>query len=170
MLAVRGMTKTLAALMLALGMTLTGAAQGVQDRPDLSGTWRMDEARSGSPAHEGFVGPVVRTIRQTPDELVVNLTRGTQTMTLSYPLSERAPTRVRGALGSNGGHWDGKRLVTEAFQNIQGQTVTTREICTLDPDSDELIIERVVEVEHGYTIQGAQNYSSVRDVFVRVRQ
>ena len=66
-------------------------------------------------------------------------------------------------------YWDGDRLVLETHQNIQGKTVTTREVLTLASDGRELLAERVLEVEHGYTMKGAQNFSAVKDFFTKQR-
>lgn len=51
---------------------------------------------------------------------------------------------------------------------ISGQTVSVREERALANDGLEMIVERGAEVEHGYTMRGAQNSSVVRDVFERV--
>ena len=51
---------------------------------------------------------------------------------------------------------------------IKGKTVTMRQARTLSADGREMIVERLIEVEHGYDIKGGQNFSKVKDVFVRV--
>jgi hypothetical protein len=38
---------------------------------------------------------------------------------------------------------------------------------TLTNEGREMIVERVLKVEHGYTLKDAQNYSTVKDVFSR---
>jgi hypothetical protein len=50
-----------------------------QTQPDFSGTWTMDVKRSGSPTQEGFVGPVVWTIRQSPAGFLLDRKRGDKT-------------------------------------------------------------------------------------------
>ena len=62
-----------------------------QARPDFSGTWTMDEARSESPTHEGFAGPVTWVIRQSPEELIVEVKRGPKTATFTYRIYPKAP-------------------------------------------------------------------------------
>jgi hypothetical protein len=160
------MTWPFTSTMLVLVAALTiGAGQA---GPDFSGTWRLDEARSGSPGHADYVGPVVRVIRQTSDTLVMDLTLGRdKTVSLSYPLTTPTPTAATGPR-QNRAFFENGRLVTETVQTIQGQTVSTREVFTLDPDGRALEVERVVEVEHGYTLRGGQSSSAVKDVFVRV--
>src|SRR6185369_6147524 len=82
-------------LLLALGTALTISSTGaVQDHPDFSGTWKLDEARSVSPTYEGFVGPVIWVITQTPAALVVDMTRGPRTFSQTFQL--RAPSSASG--------------------------------------------------------------------------
>lgn len=146
-----------------------------QSRPDFSGTWTMDEKRSGSATHEAFVGPVVWVVQQSPESVVVQRTTGQKTAPFTYQIYEKAQTpkadtAVAAPSGEAPGHrayWDGDRLVLETFQNIQGKTVTTREVLMLV--GGELLAERVLEVEHGYTMKGAQNFSAVKDFFTKKR-
>ncbi len=153
--------KSLALLTTAL-LTVLAAAQ---PRPDFSGTWRMDEARSGSPGHDSFVGPVQWVIKQTNESMVVEMREGEQTNTYTYTLYDTRPTDPIAA-PSFRGYFEGDRLITEALINIQGKTVTMRQERTLSADGREMTVERLVEVEHGYT--AAQNFSTVKDVFTRV--
>jgi hypothetical protein len=160
------MTRLLLALAAVLATTPILTAQ---TRPDHSGTWTMDEARSESPTHEGFTGPVVWVIKQTPQELAVDIKRGPRAVTLTYKLYDKQPTGPSTeGVPSFRGYWDGDRLVTETAQNIQGQTVTTKEIRTLQAGGRELVVERLIIVEHGYTLKGTQNYNTAKDVFTRV--
>jgi hypothetical protein len=154
------------ALAAVLAATLSPTAQ---DRPDHSGTWAMDEARSESPTHEGFAGPVVWVVKHTPHELAVEIKRGPKAVAMTYKLYDKQPTSPSTeGVPSFRGYWDGNRLVTETAQNIQGQTVTTKEIRTLQPGGRELVVERLIIVEHGYTLKGTQNYNTAKDVFTRV--
>ena len=129
----------------------------------------MDEARSESPTLEGFAGPVIWILRQTPDALVVDIKSGPKAITLNYKLVTKPPTGLStDGVPSYRAYWEGDQLVTETAQNIQGQTVTTKEVRTLQPGGREMIVERLVTVEHGYTLRGAQNYGTAKDVFTRV--
>ncbi len=61
-------------------------------------------------------------------------------------------------------------LLTQATPRggvISGQTVSTKQSLTLDPESKELIVERLVIVQHGYTLRGTRNYATVKDAFTR---
>ena len=162
-----------------LALLMSGAIAGsafAQTNPDLSGTWTMDEKRSGSPGHDTFVGPVVWVIKQSPQTVVVDRKRGEKSLSHTYALADKkapppkADTTVESPPNptpSQRAYWDGDRLVTETMTDIQGKTVTTREVLSLTGDGRELTVERVVEVEHGYTMKGAQNFNTVKDVFVR---
>jgi len=162
------------ALALLISAVTVGPVDG-QTPPDLAGTWTMDEARSGSPTHEGFTSPVVWIIEQSHDSFRLDRNRGGKVLSHTYvlqakPSGVRADTTVVSPSGDSPIHrgtWDGQRLNLETLQNIQGKTVTTREVLSLSSDGRELTVERVVEVEHGYTMKDAQNYNTVKDVFRR---
>jgi hypothetical protein len=65
-------------------------------------------------------------------------------------------------------YWDGARLVLDRGGSINGQTVSMKQTLTFDPAAKELIVERLVIVQHGYTLKGTKNYATVKDVFARV--
>ena len=166
------MTRMLTALTVAVILTSqsTPAITSAQTPPDFSGTWALDEARSVSPTFEGFVGPVTWVIKQSPKTMIVDITRGPKQQTLTFRMYDKKPPTGADPEGvpSYRAYWDGDRLVTLTAQNIQGQTVTTREVRTLQKDGSEMQVERIVEVQHGYTLREGQNYSTARDVFRRV--
>ena len=144
-----------------------------QTRPNVTGTWVMDEKRSGSPLHEAFVTPAIWTIQQTADRVVIDRKQGDKVTSFTYTLLAAAPTKRDSSVKAptvdapgHRGYWDGDRLILETLETIQGKSVTAREVVTLDA-AGELIVERVVEVEHGYTMKGAKNFSAVKDVFIR---
>lgn len=156
-------------LLLALGTALTiGSTGAAQDHPDFSGTWKLDEARSVSPTYDGFIGPVTWVITHTPAALVVDITRGPRTFTLTFAI--RAPSPASAAkpdAATYRASWEGDRLITESTQEIQGQTVMTKSALSLQAGGRELIVDRIVQVEHGYTLRGARSYGSGKDTFVK---
>jgi hypothetical protein len=156
---------TLPTALLLVAATVT-TTQTQTPRPDFSGTWTMDEARSGSPGHTEFIGPVVWIIQQTAESMVVEIKAGDQRSTYTYTLHDALPKEAAG-VPSYRGYFEGNQLITESLLDIQGKTVTMRQVRTLENDGREMIVERVVEVEHGYTLKDAQNYSTVKDVFVK---
>ena len=168
------MARTSLAFLLCLGLLSVTAAQ---TRPDFSGTWVMDEKRSGSSTHEAFVGPVEWQIQQSPGGVLLQRKRGETVAPYAYTwVTERNESRPSGVVAPTAdgpGHrsfWDGERLVLETHQDVQGKTVTTKEALMLSADGRELIVERVLEVEHGYTLKGAKNFSAVKDIFVRAER
>jgi hypothetical protein len=161
------MARTFLTLSTAVLLVTGTATQTQPTRPDFSGTWTMDEARSGSPGHAEFIGPVVWVIQQTAESMVVEIKTGDQRTTYTYTLHDTLPKEVPG-VPSYRGFFEGNQLITESLLDIQGKTVTMRQVRTLENDGREMIVERVVEVEHGYTLKDAQNYSTVKDVFVKV--
>ena len=138
--------------------------------PDLNGTWKMDAARSGSPDQTPPVTEMTMTIRQSPSAVEVEWISGTdKPIATTYELGP-PPKQPAEPLGADAkrAYWDGQRLVLDRGGSINGQTVSMKQSLTLDPGSKELIVERLVIVQHGYTLRGTKNYASVKDVFTRV--
>jgi hypothetical protein len=153
------------------------AVSSIQTKPAFTGTWVMDEQRSGSATHDSFVAPVVWTLQQSPHVVILQRQHGDKSASFTYPIREKAPaatpnSTVNAPSGDAPGHhayWDGNRLILETLQNVQGKTVTTREVLLVGSNEQELVVERVLEVEHGYTMKGAQNFSAVKDIFTRTK-
>ena len=153
-------------------------AAHTQDSSDFSGAWKMDPARSES-AHQAVpIGPVTLVINQTATELRIETRRGdrggtaVQSEILTYkldgtestiPLPNGAPPVKTKA------HWSGDKLVTETERNVQGSSVTTTYIHTLDPKKKELTIDKTLLIQHGYQFEGSKNYGTGRDVFIKTR-
>jgi hypothetical protein len=115
-----------------------------------------------------YVGPVISKITQSADQMSVEMTRGPKAFSFTYKIYASAPTAENAPAGSEfRAYWNGERLVTETDQNIQNQTVTTREVRSLLAGGKEMLVERVVQVQHGYTLRGAQNYSTDKGTFVK---
>jgi hypothetical protein len=148
----------------ALAVATTSAAQS---RPDFSGTWTMDEARSVSAVQEAFVGPVVWRVTQTDRAITIDITRGKKAYPLTFAVLAKPPAGPPDVIPTARAYWQDDRLVTELAQNISNQTLITREEWSLGSGGRELTVERLVRVEHGYTIRGGQSYNTARDIFVR---
>ena len=153
---------------LALATALADATTDLaQSRPDFSGSWTMDETRSVSATQEAFIGPVTWTVTQTDRTLMVDITRGARTFRLTFAVIPKAPSGPPDVVPTARAYWVEDRLVTELAQNISNQTLITREEWSLQSSGRELIVERLVRVEHGYTVRGARSYNTARDTFVR---
>ena len=148
-----------------------------QGGSNFSGTWKMDPARSES-AHQAVpIGPVTLVINQTATEIGIETRRNDrgessiQSEILTYKLdgTETAIAAVTGAPVKTKAHWNGSKLVTETERNVQGSSVTTVYIHSLDPKGKELTVDKTLLVQHGYQFGGSKSYGTGRDVFVKVR-
>ena len=151
------------ALALAASFALIVAPHG-QSKPDFTGTWRLDLSRSDASAHADHPGAVTVTIAQTGADARIDTTTSQGTTSLKYTFSAAEPLSTTNPLA----RWRGDALVTDAVRDVRGQSVTVQQTRRLSPDGNEMIVESVVNVQHGYTLSGAQTYSASRDVFVKV--
>ena len=164
------MTKGLPAAVLT-GALAAASLLHAQARPDFSGTWTMDLARSESTRQgEPIKPPVTVIIAQTAADVRVETTRGDQKETVVYPLgdSRRAAAAAIGSSFQPEAFWDGDKLVTQTQRQVQGYAVTVKEVRSLASDGREMIMETAVIVQHGYTMPGVKNYGTARDVFTRL--
>lgn len=147
--------------------TVVVLGTAAQTRPDFSGVWHLDTARSDASAYSESPGPVSVTITQTPNEIQIATTtsRGTTTTTYAFAVSATSPGQ-----GKPVARWQGEALLTEAIREIRGQSVTVQQTRRLTSDSREMIVESIVNVQHGYSALGAKTYGAARDVFVRASQ
>jgi len=144
---------------------VVGAA--AQPRPDFSGEWHRDNARSDAAAYSDAPGPVSAAITQTASEIRITTTTSRGTTTAIYAFATPAGPQLRGTPAAR---WQGEALLTDAIRDIRGQSVTVQQTRRLARDGREMIVESVVNVQHGYSAVGAKTYGAARDVFVRVPQ
>lgn len=140
------------------------SALHAQDKPDFSGTWKMDPSRSESAVQNEPIGPVTLVIAQTFGEVRIETTRTRGTTVVTYKL-DGSEIKIPGGTAKT--HWDGSTLVTEAVRDVQGQTVTTKETRRLSADGKEMLVETMLVVQHGYSLRGTPNYGAGKDTFVR---
>lgn len=150
----------------------TAALFSAEARPDFSGDWKMDPARSVS-ANTGEPGAGDRSviIKQTATEVSIETRYGDKSETLVYKLDG---TQTEKPAQDNGpfqwrAEWDGGRLLTETNRNVNRATVTIKEARTLDPKGKEMTVDRTLIVQHGYSVKGGQNYATGKDVYVKAR-
>jgi hypothetical protein len=139
-----------------------------QTRPDFSGTWIMDASRSQSAVQNEPIKSMTVVIQQTSIDVNIETTRDERAQTITYkPGSADSLNAVnaRSNLLSSTWYWDGPRLVTETMSDINGATMRTRQVHSLDAGGTEMTVETLLVVEHGYTLRGAQNYGVGKDVF-----
>ena len=148
-----------------------------QQPPDLTGVWQMDASRSESAHQATPIGPVTITIERTADELSIETRKANDrkpgsSEKLTYKLdgSESSTVNSVGTQIKAKAHWNGPKLVTETARNIQGSTVTTMCVFSLDASGNELTVDKSLTVQHGYQFEGAANTGTAKDVFIKRRR
>jgi hypothetical protein len=132
-------------------------AARAQSKPDFSGTWTLDTAKS-DPAPQGRggggMGAGSVTIKQTGTELAVTSEgrQGPQTMTYKLDGSESS-NEVMGRGGAqtvkSKAKWDGATLVIDTTRDFQGMSITTHEVRRLDNGGKEMIVETTAQTPQG---------------------
>jgi hypothetical protein len=142
-----------------LAATFLQPASHAQARVDFSGTWKMDSARSSS------IGPVTVVISQSSGEVKIDTTKEGETNEVTYKLDG---SELKTSRWTSKAHWDGPALVTEVTGLVQNQAVSAKETRTLSADGNEMFVDVVLIVEHGYS-PITSNYGGGKDVYVRSR-
>ncbi|HUQ89971.1 MAG TPA: hypothetical protein VM096_20580 [Vicinamibacterales bacterium] len=156
--------------LIAIVLTAGLFAQQAPAQPDMTGTWKMIADRSGSPGQVPPVTEMTLIIQQSASDVRVEWQSGADKPIVTvYPIGP-APKEPAEPMGADQklAYWDGARLVLDRGGSISGQTVSMKQSLTLDPAARELTVERLVIVQHGYTLKGTKNYATVKDVFARV--
>jgi hypothetical protein len=145
-------------LLLALiGAVILPFAARAQGKPDFSGTWTLDTAKS-DPAPQGRGGggggAASLTIKQTAMELAVTSEGRQGPQTLTYKLDGSESTnQVMGRGGAtpvkSTAKWDGASLVIETTRDIQGMSITTKEVRKLESGGKEMHVETTSQTPNG---------------------
>lgn len=147
-----------------------------QAKPDFSGTWTLDAARSDAPVGRGgggagrgggggMGGLVTLTIKQTPSELTIETMRGQNTQTATYKLdgSESTNPSGRGGEAKSKTHWEGATLVTEQTQTVNGpngeMTITSKIVRSLGADGKEMTVVA--------TLNGPQGERTTKQIYTK---
>jgi hypothetical protein len=145
------MKRVLSAIVLAaLVIPFTVRAQA---RPDFSGTWTLDTAKSDpAPAGRGgggggggrrggggggAAGPI--TIKQTATDILIGMNM--------YKLdgSDMTITGGRGGDAHAKAMWNGATLVITTTREVQGTTITTKDVRSLSADGKEMTVQTTAE-------------------------
>ena len=151
-------------------IALLFAALLTTQSPDISGTWKMIPDRSGSPTQTPPINEMTLSIVSKGDEVRLQWLQGADPAEVIYPVV--APPKLPAdpmPAGSKRAYWQGNKLILERGGTISGQTVSMKQSLTLDPKSNELTLERLVIVQHGYTLKDTPNHATVTDVFSRAQ-
>ena len=146
--------KRIAILALATAVVIPFTARA-QSKPDFSGTWTMDAAKS-DPAPQGRGGGGggggTQTVKQTAAELSVQ-TEGRQgPQTMVYKLDgSKSSNKVMGRGGEqtveSTAKWDGSSIVIETTREIQGMSITTKEVRKMDGAA--MVVETATNTPQG---------------------
>jgi hypothetical protein len=128
-----------------------------QMKPDFSGTWTMDAAKSDPPPQGrggGGGGGGTLTIKQTGTELTVTSEgrQGPQTMTYKLdgsPSSNEVMGRGGAQTVKSTAKWEGSSLVIETTRDFNGMSITTKEVRTLGAGGKEMTIESTSQTPQG---------------------
>ena len=154
------MSSVVASLTLALGLLQSVPAA----KPDFSGSWEMDRSRSQS------TEAITLKITQSPTEITIETQTGGKTATRTFAFeTSKHPASETISTGHKHASWDGTILVNEDVGEISGQTVSYRQLRYLNGAGTEMTVESVTIVQHGYSMQGAKNFRTAKDVFVRAK-
>jgi len=93
-----------------------------------------------------------------------------ETLTFKLDGSENSVQGNYGVQIKAKAHWDGTKLITETERSIQGSTVTTTQVFSLDASRKEMTVDNTLTVQHGYQSQGANNTGRGKDVFIKSRR
>jgi hypothetical protein len=126
-----------------------------QRKPDFSGTWTLDTAKSDpTPAGRGGGGAATLTIKQTATELSIQSEgrQGPQTMTYKLDGSESKNEQIgRGGAQTvvSKAKWDGASLIIDTTREVQGMSITTHEVRKLDNGGKEMKVESTTQTPQG---------------------
>jgi hypothetical protein len=155
---------------LAFGLCIALLPAAAPPRPDFSGTWDMDASRSESAHQDVPIGPVSLVIRQTAAEITIETRRsGDPPETLVFRLDGTEKKNIGSGVVINAkSRWDGPKLVMETEREINGATVTTMQVFTMEAGGKEIVVRKTLTVQHGYQSPGAPKTTGAgTDTFVR---
>ena len=154
-----------------IGVLLAGVALHAQG-PDLSGTWKLDEAGSKIVATAGIIGlipagaPKTLHITQPSNGSVVIESQVNEAHVRIYkPGRETSTPAGQGGAITVTSKWEGRSLVSEgAMKAPNGDTTTVREVVSLGADGKTLTMEVATTVASGEKASSTLVYTKITDV------
>ncbi|MSV35439.1 MAG: hypothetical protein EXQ47_07555 [Bryobacterales bacterium] len=121
--------------------------------PNLSGEWKLNLARSNFGSFPAPLG-ITRTIKQEGLTLTMTIVQkgpqGEITSQLTYTTDGKPVTnKMQGGDSQSSAQWIGDKLMIESSREIQGATLTQKDIWTLAPDGKTLTIDSRVTLSNG---------------------
>jgi hypothetical protein len=141
-------TRELALFFLLLAV-LSGVGLRAADHPDLTGTWKLDAAKSDFGPFPG-PGSMTDHIDQQKSEIIVNRDRAGEPVVIHLPLdgSERT-NELRGNAMKTTAHWDGGTLVIDYRGQQRGRPAQSEERWTVAPDGKTMKVIRQLSGPQG---------------------
>src|SRR5258708_35927122 len=122
----------------------------------MEGRWKMDAFRSEFAQQAVPIGTVVLIVKQTSTRITIESRRTepgkteVQSEVLPFLLDGgETTTTILDSPVKTKAHWDGTKLITETERTVNGASVTTRNVLTLDANGKEVKVERMLTVRHG---------------------
>jgi hypothetical protein len=133
--------KRLTLLLVVMALAVAGVVFA-QAKPDFSGTWAVDTAKSdqmGPGGGRGPAGPL--TIKMTATEMVVEMKRGENVMTQTYKLDGSESVNTMGPMQAKSkAKWDGDKLVINTVRETPNGTMESTATYGLSADGKELTV------------------------------
>jgi len=139
-----------------------------QDKPDFTGSWKLNAEKSDAPAQMGGgrpgggrgmggrMGPATEVhATQTGDKLLLDQKMGDQSRLLTFYLDGRENRNpgMRNSEMVSKARWDGASLVIEGSMSFEGPngsvTITTREVRTLSDDGRTMTVVTATTTPRG---------------------
>ena len=146
------MTKHVTRLGVLVAVSLLGiTAQAAPS--NLSGDWKLNLAKSNFGKFPAPLG-ITRKIAQDGVKLTMTITQkgpqGEVTSQFAYTTDGKpAMNKVQGGESKGSAQWIGDKLMIESSREIQGATLTQKDIWTLSPDGKTLTIDSHVTLPNG---------------------
>jgi hypothetical protein len=136
-----------------MAVLLLAVPAGAFDRPDFSGNWKMNPARSDYgpiPAPERMERKIVHEDPSLKFETVQVGQRGEVTTSMSYTTDGKPSTNKtpRGEITGTAG-WDGEVLTINSKREFQGGELTQAERWALSADGKTLTIDNRITAAQG---------------------
>lgn len=135
-----------------LALSVLSFAASAADKPDYSGTWKLNKAKSDlGPMGDRMPDDITYTIEHKDPELKTTspgMRGGMQTMKYSTDGKEtvnpQGPSEAKSIT-----KWDGDKLVVTTTRDMQGQTMTVTDTWNLAEDKKSLTMNRKMATPMG---------------------